>query len=143
MVRRDNGEKKSVPLKILGETIDYTLAQIQHDMLAKATAVRDSRITTVMEWKDFVPALMKGNMVLTPWCGDEQGGEVEEENVKDKSKAEALAAAGEAEEDERTSTSAAAKTLCIPFDQPELPAGTPCFFTGKPALTWVLWGRSY
>jgi prolyl-tRNA synthetase len=37
----------------------------------------------------------------------------------------------------------AAKTLCIPFDQPELPAGTPCFISGKPAECWVLWGRSY
>jgi prolyl-tRNA synthetase len=143
MVRRDTGEKESVPLKILGEKIDYTLAQMQHDMLAKATAIRDSRITTVMEWKDFVPALMKGNMVLTPWCSDAQGGEEEEENVKDKSKEEALAAAGEEEEDERTATSCAAKTLCIPFDQPELPAGTKCFFTGKEAQQWVLWGRSY
>ena len=56
---------------------------------------------------------------------------------------EALAAAGEAAEDERTATSAAAKTLCIPFEQPPLPEGTKCFFTGKPAVNWTLWGRSY
>lgn len=42
-----------------------------------------------------------------------------------------------------TATSVAAKTLCKPFDQPPLPAGTPCFVSGKPATTWVLWGRSY
>lgn len=42
-----------------------------------------------------------------------------------------------------TATSVAAKTLCKPFDHPELPEGTPCFVSGQPATTWVLWGRSY
>lgn len=36
-----------------------------------------------------------------------------------------------------------AKSLCKPLEQPELPAGTPCFFTGKPAKCWCLFGRSY
>jgi prolyl-tRNA synthetase len=36
-----------------------------------------------------------------------------------------------------------AKTLCIPLEQPELPEGTKCFVTGKPAKNWALWGRSY
>jgi len=54
----------------------------------------------------------------------------------------ALAARGE-EEDERCATPVAAKTLCIPFEQPPLPEGTPCFVSGKPATCWVLWGRSY
>ena len=80
--------------------------------------------------------LAKGNMCLTPWCNEEE----EEEKVKHWSKAEALK--GE-EEDERSATSAAAKTLCIPFEQPPLPEGTKCWFTGKPAVNWTLWGRSY
>jgi prolyl-tRNA synthetase len=29
-----------------------------------------------------------------------------------------------------------AKTLCLPLEQPELPEGTPCFITGKPAKNW-------
>nr|GEU67550.1 proline--tRNA ligase, cytoplasmic [Tanacetum cinerariifolium] len=37
----------------------------------------------------------------------------------------------------------AAKTLCSPFDQPELPEGTLCFASGKPAKKWTYWGRSY
>ncbi|GJN11636.1 hypothetical protein PR202_ga29839 [Eleusine coracana subsp. coracana] len=52
----------------------------------------------------------------------------------------------------------AAKTLCTPFDQPELPEGmlsvncilttsikngTLCFASGKPAKKWSFWGRSY
>ena len=27
--------------------------------------------------------------------------------------------------------------------QPDLPEGTKCFVTGKPAKNWALWGRSY
>ena len=63
-----------------------------------------------------------------------------EEKVKDLSREEALEGATE---DVRTATSVAAKTLCIPFKQPDMPAGTPCFVSGKPAKCWVLWGRSY
>uniref|UniRef100_A0A6N2MZF5 Proline-tRNA ligase class II C-terminal domain-containing protein n=1 Tax=Salix viminalis TaxID=40686 RepID=A0A6N2MZF5_SALVM len=37
----------------------------------------------------------------------------------------------------------AAKSLCSPFDQPELPEGTTCFASGKPAKKWTYWGRSY
>jgi len=37
----------------------------------------------------------------------------------------------------------AAKTLCIPFDQPVLKEGTTCFNCGKSAKVWCLWGRSY
>jgi prolyl-tRNA synthetase len=93
--------------------VDLLLAQIQHDMLARATKIRDDHIITVMEYKDFVPALEKMCLCLTPWCNEEQA----EEDVKKRSRDDALAAAGEAEEDAATATSAAAKTLCIPFDQ--------------------------
>lgn len=50
--------------------------------------------------------------------------------------------AGGAEE-ATTATSAAAKSLCKPFEQPDLPEGTKCFVSGLPATTWCLWGRSY
>lgn len=36
-----------------------------------------------------------------------------------------------------------AKTLCLPFEAPPLPEGTKCFYSGKPAKNWALWGRSY
>jgi prolyl-tRNA synthetase len=39
--------------------------------------------------------------------------------------------------------SGAMKTLCIPLEQPEMPEGQKCFFTGKPAKRWCLFGRSY
>lgn len=83
----------------------------------------------------------KNNLVLTPWIGGEH--KDWEEWVKEKSREESLKARGQEAEDSRTSTSVAAKTLCIPFKQPELPEGTKCIASGEPATCWVLWGRSY
>lgn len=74
-------------------------------------------------------------------CGGEH--QEWEEWVKDKSREESLQSRGEGPEDDRTATSVAAKTLCIPFDQPELAEGTKCIASGLPATCWVLWGRSY
>ncbi len=47
------------------------------------------------------------------------------------------------EEEEYEPISGSAKTLCIPFDQPELPEGTKCFSCGVVAKSWCLLGRSY
>ena len=44
--------------------------KMQKDMLAKATAARNANVATVLEWKDFTPALNEKKMVLTPWCED-------------------------------------------------------------------------
>lgn len=100
--------------------------QMQRDMLARATKARDACIETVLDWDGFVPALDRNHMVLTPWCEDTES----EEEVKRRS-GEASAEGG------------AAKTLCIPFEQPPMPPGTKCFITGRPATRWTLWGRSY
>ncbi|KAK6915323.1 Proline-tRNA ligase, class II, C-terminal [Dillenia turbinata] len=51
----------------------------------------------------------------------------------------------EVEKDVKTRTKGemgAAKTLCSPFDQLELPEGTLCFASGKLAKKWSYWGRS-
>ena len=119
------------------------LTEIQDNMLTRATEARDEKLKVVREWSEFVPALNKGCLCLTPFCDIEE----EEEKVKVRSREEALS--GE-EEDERSAVSLAAKTLCKPYDQPgcrindlEDPKTLKCFATGKPATAWVLWGRSY
>ena len=94
----------------LTQKVALLLVTMQHDLLSKARKSRDDNIVKVWEWKDFVPALQKGHMVLTPFCNEIEW----EEQVKTKSRDEYLD--GEAE-DERTATSVAAKTLCIPFKQ--------------------------
>jgi prolyl-tRNA synthetase len=64
------------------------------------------------------------HMCLAPWADEK---EVEDDVRKRSATADAMGA----------------KTLCIPFEQPELPEGTKCFASGKPAKNWALWGRSY
>lgn len=139
LVRRDTGAKCEVPTAVLLQKVALLLVEMQHEMLAAATKLRDDCLKKVLKWEDFVPTLDNKWMALTPFCNETEW----EEKVKDLSREESLKKAGEAGEDVRTSTSVAAKTLCIPHDQPELPEGTPCFVSGKPAKCWVLWGRSY
>mmetsp|Transcript_24686 Transcript_24686/g.37429 ORF Transcript_24686/g.37429 Transcript_24686/m.37429 type:complete len:737 (+) Transcript_24686:85-2295(+) len=141
LVVRFSGEKIDVGVDDLADTIAKKLDEVQQGMFAKALQFRDDHLVKVTEWKDFVPNLELHNLVLTPWCGGEH--QDWEEWVKNKSREESLESRGEAGEDDRTATSVAAKTLCIPFDQPELPEGTKCIASGLPATCWVMWGRSY
>lgn len=141
VVTRHNGEKEDFAVEGLGAAMKDKLDSIQQAMFEKAKKARDEHLVQVTEWKDFVPSLENNNLVLTPWCGGEH--QDWEEWVKEKSREESLAARGQDGEDAKTATSVAAKTLCIPFKQPELPEGTKCFASGLPATCWVLWGRSY
>ena len=140
-VIRHSGEKIDLPLEGLGAYMKDKLEEIHKAMFDKAAAVRDEHVVQVTEWKDFVPTLEKKNLVLTPWCDPEN--EEWEEWVKKTSREESLARLGEESEDERAATSVAAKTLCVPFDQPELPSGSKCIASGMDATCWILWGRSY
>lgn len=154
---RYNKARFDLPINdALEATVASTLEDIQAGMLAKARAERDAHLVPVTEWDDFVPTLDGRNMVLAPWCETTPC----EENVKELTSA---AARKEEEEDagadesknESTGTtgegggapalSGSAKTLCIPFNQAPLPAGTKCFCKGcdRLAVGWTLWGRSY
>ena len=135
-VRRDNAEKTDIALVDIASTAAGLMVTIQADMFAKAKAGRDAKVKRIMKWEDFVPALNEQCLALTPFCDEDEW----EEKVKAMSREQALN--GE-EEAATCATSVAAKTLCKPFDQPELPEGTPCFVSGKPATCWCLWGRSY
>ncbi|CAI9767790.1 unnamed protein product [Fraxinus pennsylvanica] len=83
---------------------------------------------------DVVVAMM---VTLAVWCG---GGDVGGDS------GDGHGWGGEVEKDVKARTKGemgAAKSLCSPFDQPELPEGTLCFASGKPAKKWTYWGRSY
>jgi prolyl-tRNA synthetase len=141
IVIRHSGQKEDVSVATIGTYITEQLIEIQSAMFLKAKAARDAHVVQVTEWKDFVPNLEQNNLVLTPWCGGEY--KEWEDWVKTTSRTESLKSRGLDEEDDKTSTSVAAKTLCIPFTQPELPTGSKCIASGLDATCWVLWGRSY
>ncbi|KAF5096463.1 hypothetical protein DV451_004235 [Geotrichum candidum] len=137
VVRRDNGEKAVVPL---GEnfvaTIQELFETIQKDMFNKAKSSFDSHTKSVETLEEFVPALNKKCVLLAPFCGGMEC----EDDIKDRT-----ARQGQADDEEvdDKAPSMGAKSLCIPFEQPELKEGAKCVGCGKPAKFHTLFGRSY
>jgi prolyl-tRNA synthetase len=124
LARRDTGAKETVAWGDVVARVPVLLETIQADMYAAARAKYDACMKRVTTWEAFMAAIDDKNMCLAPWAD-----EVDIENDVKKRSA--------------TGDFAGAKTLCIPFEQPELPEGTLCFASGKPAKNWALWGRSY
>merc|ERR1719189_1300408 len=143
VVRREQINEKNSKVSIardgVGQQVTKILISMQADMLRKATVKRDSLIQKVTTWDEFMKVLDQGKFPLAPWCGTVES----EEKIKFLS---AEASGGDevlAEGETTMKLSGAAKSLCLPFDQPELPNGTKCVITGKPAIAWCLYGRSY
>ncbi|KAK7823141.1 proline--trna ligase [Quercus suber] len=122
-VRRDNSAKTDIPRDNLVDQVKEMLDNIQQSLFDAAKQKRDACIQTVKTWDEFVEALSQRKMIFAPWCDEEEV----EVDVKARTKGEM----------------GACKSLCSPFDQPELPEGTKCFASGKPAKKWTYWGRSY
>ena len=133
--------------------VPQILAEMQADMLRRATEERDSRRKQVTEWKDFLRALDGRHTALAPHCEQMEC----EKSIKVRTGEAAKAdeqqqqQQNEEDDDEKEPTdknveklTGAAKTLCIPFQQPEMPAGTNCIGgCGSAAKNWTLFGRSY
>ncbi|KAJ1828303.1 hypothetical protein LPJ73_008591, partial [Coemansia sp. RSA 2703] len=138
-VRRDNSEKAPMALDGLEESIKMMLINIQDTMLAKARETLDSRVKIVLKWEDFVPTLNSKCLTLIPWCEREEC----EDQIKDRSSRDSL---GDEPEDDKA-PSMGAKSLCLPFKQPENPAIVPgetkCIQCGENAKRYALFGRSY
>ncbi|CDK25481.1 unnamed protein product [Kuraishia capsulata CBS 1993] len=135
-VRRDNGQKVSISLDEVETKVPEVLEDIQASLFANAKAKFDSHRVIVNEWKDFVPTLNKKNVILAPWCGVEEC----EDDIKD---ASSKKDDGEEEEVDEKAPSMGAKSLCIPFEQPELAPGQKCVKCDKAAINYCMFGRSY
>jgi prolyl-tRNA synthetase len=117
LARRDTKEKQSVSMDGLPERIVQLLATIQQDIFNKALAYRDSHITTVNTWDEFVQTLNeKGGFIYAFWDGTSET----EDAIKEKTKA---------------------TIRCIPLDNPQ-EEGV-CVFSGKPAKQRVLFAQAY
>lgn len=142
--RRDIDDKDAargtINVDDVSKEVPKLLEQIQADMFAKADkAYRDHRIQ-LTNWDEFVPTLNGKNVVLVPHC---EGDKCEDE-VKAKSAKTAL---GDGVAEDKQAPAMGAKSLCIPFEQPEgiEPGKTKCINPDctNPAKAWVLFGRSY
>ena len=72
------GEKIDIDVADASTIVPALLVTIQSDMFIKAKAGRDEKMATVLQWEDFVPALEKDCLVLTPFCDEAEW----EEKVK-------------------------------------------------------------
>jgi prolyl-tRNA synthetase len=149
-------ELKGIPLRIefgpkdaargtinvddLVNEVPKLLETIQKDMFERADKTYREHRVQLTNWDDFVPTLNGKNVVLVPHC---EGDKCEDE-VKAKSARTAL---GDGVAEDKQAPAMGAKSLCIPFDQPEgIEEGkTKCINPDctTPAKQWILFGRSY
>ncbi|KAL8273932.1 hypothetical protein Esti_002111 [Eimeria stiedai] len=135
VVRRDSSEARNVPWAEAGSTVPALLETIHRELFNKAKAKLDASIEQVSSFDQVMAVLNRKHLVLAPWCEDP---ETETEIKKETQRLSELQA-----KEQQDGMTGAMKTLCIPFDQPPLPAEAKCFFTGRPATRWCLFGRSY
>jgi prolyl-tRNA synthetase len=149
--RRDQALQKTkgtVQISQLGTDIPALLEEMQADMLKTADDEYRSHRKVIKDWADFVPALNAKNVCLIPHCLDEdaggkdQGGKCED-HIKEIS---ARKDTGDEMAVDAKAPSMGAKSLCIPYEQPEeIPSGTKCLNPDcqNMAKKWVMFGRSY
>lgn len=117
LMRRDTLEKENISIEGLDQTIEQMLDDIQSAIYNKALTFRNSMITKVDTWEEFVKVLdEKGGFVSAHWDGTTET----EIAIKDATKA---------------------TIRCIPLDSVEEQGK--CIFTGKPSSRRVLFARNY
>lgn len=117
LMRRDTLTKETVPAEGLDERIENLLDEMQQSIFDRALKFRDSMITKVDTWEEFLRVLdEKGGFLLAHWDGTTET----EIAVKEATKA---------------------TIRCIPFDSPEEEGVD--VFSGKPSHKRVLYARSY
>ena len=117
LVRRDTGEKTTVPLDSLEETVETLLKAVGDNLYARALANREQKTTVCRTYEEFADtAKNKPGFIKTMWCGDEAC----EARVKDELEV---------------------SSRCMPFEQEKL--GDVCPICGKPAKCMIYWGKAY
>ncbi len=115
--RRDNGEKITLDLDHLEETVPSLLETIQQDLYDQAKKRLENQMSTAQNQVEFAEAIAnKPGFVQAMWCGDEAC----ELKIKEET---------------------GATSRCMPFKQ--TPVGDTCVCCGKPAKKLVIWGKAY
>uniref|UniRef100_A0A6B2E7J0 Bifunctional glutamate/proline--tRNA ligase n=1 Tax=Phlebotomus kandelakii TaxID=1109342 RepID=A0A6B2E7J0_9DIPT len=134
--RRDTGFKIVASRPNAVNNVKMLLEKIHENMLEKATKDLNDHMKLTRDWSEFVKLLDAKNIILSPFCGDTGC----EDKIKDDSQRE------NAEFVEPGAPSMGAKTLCVPFEQPEKLTDTDkCIHPECPRkpMAFTLFGRSY
>ncbi|KAL1986992.1 hypothetical protein VTN96DRAFT_5148 [Rasamsonia emersonii] len=133
--------KTTIPISELSTAIPKLLDTIHNDLFRRADEEFRAHRKIITNWDDFVPALNAKNVCLIPHCLTEEC----EDQIKEMSARKAEEDSGEPQD--ARAPSMGAKSLCIPFDQPEgiIPGVTKCTnpHCTKLAEKWCMFGRSY
>jgi len=117
VARRDTKTKTSIPLEGIDIAIQDLLKDIHVNMYNRAKAYRDTHITKVDTWDEFIEVLdNKGGFAYAHWDGTTET----EEHIKENTKA---------------------TIRCIPLDNPQ--EDGICILSGKPSTQRVLFARAY
>jgi prolyl-tRNA synthetase len=131
--------KSTLPLPELSTAVPALLETIQKDMFTRADNLYRSHRKLITNWDDFTPALNDKNICIIPHCLTEEC----EDQIKDMSARKAEEDSGVAQDSRAPSMGA--KSLCIPFDQPEgiVPGETKCTNPKCTRLAekWCMFGR--
>ncbi|GAD98714.1 predicted protein [Paecilomyces variotii No. 5] len=137
--RRDTGAKGTIPIANLATEVPEILEIIQKDMYNRADESFKSHRLVLREWEKVVPALDSRNVVLIPFCEEPSC----EERIKELTKGQEQ----EPGPDGLKQPTMGMKSLCIPFDQPDIIVAneTKCLNPecGRFAKSWTMFGRSY
>lgn len=115
---RHNGEKTTVSLDVLVESVQQKLVEVHDGLYANALANRERRTYACTTMDEITEALEKNGdgFIKAMWCGDEAC----EDKVKE------VTGVG---------------SRCIPLEQEHL--SDKCVCCGKPAKAMVYWGKAY
>ncbi|KAG8443771.1 hypothetical protein GDO86_009088 [Hymenochirus boettgeri] len=131
-VRRDNGEKQTIPEDRAETRLKEILEEIHTNLYNRALSDLNSHMVVANTMDEFQKHLEKGKIVQIPFCG-----EIECEDWIKKTTAR--------DQDlEPGAPSMGAKSLCIPFNPLcQLQQGAKCVCEKNPAKYYTLFGRSY
>ena len=118
MVRRDTGDRSTVPQDSLADTIEIKLEAIQHDIYKRALAMREQYTFLINDYDEFKKRIDDpGGFFWVHWCGD-----------------------GACEEKLQEETKATIR--CIPLKNPYKEEGK-CLICGKPSKERVIVAKAY
>ncbi len=115
LVRRDTGEKCTVPADTIEETVRKTLDSIQTDLFEKAKKFLEENTVVTDNYEDFIQFIEERKMVKAGWCGSEAC----EAAIKDET---------------------GASSCCIPFGED---ATGNCIYCGKNAKYVIYFAKHY
>jgi prolyl-tRNA synthetase len=119
LVRRDTGEKISVPMDNLESAVTDLLNSVQEGLYARAKQFMDENTHTLVDYEEFKAVMEnKRGLIYAPWCGsDECEAAIKEET--------------------------AATIRCIPLDAK--PSDEKCIYCGKSSTSgyWVYFAKAY